>query len=86
MPALFAGEAKAWDLLSPRPDMAHYLWEYWRKRDFPDAFPWEKQSPRWKRAMLVISPIIHLEELRVAAQKKQHSCPFGGSGFGNPGG
>jgi hypothetical protein len=56
--------------------MAALFADYLTHRDFPGAFVWAEQKPRWQRAMTIISPIYQINELVHKTASSARQCPF----------
>ena len=78
IPLLFEGKAEGWQALAEDSRLSQLFYDYLASLDFPQAFPWHRQKPRWQRAMLIISGIYRTHELVAKAASGARSCPFAG--------
>ncbi|RYX80295.1 hypothetical protein EON83_29200 [bacterium] len=79
MPLVFEGTPEGWALLQGEPRFLADFYEYMAHRDFPEAYPWHKQTRRWQRVMLIISGIYRTHELMFKTMRAAgSSCPFAG--------
>ena len=69
---------EGWAKLQGNKRMSALFSEYLTYRELPDSRPWAEQTPRWQRAISIISPIYQVQDLILKIQTGARHCPFAG--------